>query len=131
MAKLAAAANNNEMAETGDIVSTNDEKIDKLFQYLLSETEELEDYSVPLDKKKDIITNIEFVLTRIRFLVINELNRVDFTMNEKDKAGLLNDSIKKKFSNRKNFLGSLNNRLNDIREDLNLIEKTMYYNYKY
>lgn len=131
MAKLASNNNNDQMATLTDMVIAKDEKLEQLMQRLVSETEGLEDSDKPLSEKNEIIVGIVFLITRLRFLVVDELSRMDFDTNRKEKDNTMTDSIKKKFSTRRTFLYAMNSRLNDIREDLNLIEKTFYYNNRY
>lgn len=131
MAKLASNNNNDQMATLTDMVIAKDEKLEELMQRLVSETEGLEDSDKPLSEKNEIIVGIVFLITRLRFLVVDELSRMDFDTNRKERDNTLTDSIKKKFSTRRTFLYAMNSRLNDIREDLNLIEKTFYYNNRY
>lgn len=131
MAKLASNNNNDQMATLTDMVIAKDEKLEQLMQRLVSETEGLEDSDKPLSEKNEIIVGIVFLITRLRFLVVDELSRMDFDTNRKERDNTMTDSIKKKFSTRRTFLYAMNSRLNDIREDLNLIEKTFYYNNRY
>lgn len=131
MAKLASNNNNDQMATLTDMVIAKDEKLEQLMQRLVSETEGLEDSDKPLSEKNEIIVGIVFLITRLRFLVVDELSRMDFDTYRKERDNTMTDSIKKKFSTRRTFLYAMNSRLNDIREDLNLIEKTFYYNNRY
>ena len=125
-------ATNDVMSDMNDIIIDKTDKLMELFDRLVSETEGLEDYDMPIKKKNELITNVEYILSRLRFLVTDELCRIDYVMASMEKNALAQEKtqeqIRKKFSNRKNFLCNMNNRLNDIREDLSLIEKTYYYN---
>lgn len=131
MAGLNTNNNENDQMLLNKLVVAKDEKLEELMARLVSETEGLEDGDKPLSEKNEIIVSIVFLITRLRFLIVDELSRLDFDINKKEYDGVFTDSLKKKFGNRRAFLYNMNNRLNDIREDLNLVEKTFYYNNRY
>jgi len=107
-----------------------DENIDALFARLVSDTKELENANFTIVKKNDIITNIEFIIARLRFLIIDELKRVEFGLSNFENSKE-EEKYKVWFTKRKTYLNNLNGKLNEIREDLSLIQKSIYYNYKY
>jgi hypothetical protein len=131
MAGLNTSNNENDQMLLNKLVVAKDEKLEELMARLVSETEGLEDGDKSLSEKNEMIVGIVFLITRLRFLIVDELSRLDFDINKKECDGVFTDSLKKKFGNRRAFLYNMNNRLNDIREDLNLVEKTFYYNNRY
>ena len=116
--------------EFNELRKAKDENIDALFARLVSDTSELENANVTIAKKNDIITNIEFIIARLRFLIIDELKRVEFGLSNFENSKE-EEKYKVWFTKRKTYLNNLNGKLNEIREDLSLIQKSVYYNYKY
>ena len=108
-----------------------DDKIGELFDRLVEDTNDLEDSSLSLAKKNDIVTNAVFILARLRFIIVNETRTVDYAIGKIENDSTIPIYIKGMFSKRKSYLTNLNMKLNDIREDLSLIEKTFYYNNRY
>lgn len=123
--------NNNALTQLKGYADDKDNKINELFERLVTDTENLESYDTPMSKKNDTLTNIEYIFTRLRFVLADEMRRVDYSLNKIDNDSTIPATIKGFFTRRKAYLGSLNSRLNEIREDLSLVQKTVYYNYKY
>ena len=132
MATLA-TNNNNDSALTNlkEFADEKDNKINELFERLVNDTVKLEYSEIPMNVKNDILTNVEYIFTRLRFVLADEMRRVDYSLNKIDNDSSVPATIKGFFTKRKNYLGGLNSRLNEIREDLSLVQKTVYYNYRY
>jgi len=119
---------NNEVAER--LVRLSDErdkkesKINELFTVLVDGTQELEILDLSTSEKYDILITHEYLLTRLRFLVADELRRIDFALSNDQ---ILSGQEKTFYTKRKTYLLSVNARLNEIREDLNVLQKTTYF----
>ena len=122
---------NNALTQLKEFAETKDKKINELFERLVSDTEKLEYSEIPMNVKNDILTNVEYIFTRLRFVLADEMRRVDYSLNKIDNDSTIPATFKGFFTRRKTYLGGLNSRLNEIREDLSLVQKTVYYNYKY
>ena len=128
--------NNNEndvnaLTQLKDFADDKDKKINELFERLVNDTVKLEHSEIPMNVKNDVLTNVEYIFTRLRFVLADEMRRVDYSLNKIDNDSSVPATIKGFFTKRKTYLGGLNSRLNEIREDLSLVQKTVYYNYRY
>lgn len=98
-----------------------DERINSLLDKLVNDTQMLEE-DIPSGKKYEIILANEYLLTRLRFVVADEMMRVEHALVIEN-----NDvPIKAYFTKRKNYLMSVNQRLLEIREDLNVLSRMTY-----
>lgn len=128
MAKLNNADTNDNcsvyISEVQQIAAQKDEKIKELYERLVIDTAELEG-KISLSAKQTIIIGVEFLIARLRFLISEELRFLEYQQNFPDDS---NKYLQTFFSKRKSYLSALYGRINDIRGDLELIEKTFYYN---
>lgn len=99
-------------------------KIAELFGMLVDGTENFEDIELPTTEKYDILITHEYLLTRVRILIADELRRIDFALSNEQ---VLSGQEKAFYNKRKTYLLSVNTRLNEIREDLNVLQKTTYF----
>ena len=99
-------------------------KINELFEAIIAGTEEFEDLDMSATEKYDILISHEYLLTRLRLLIADELRRLDFALAH---DSVLSAQEKGFMTKRKNYLITVNTRLNDIREDLNTLQKTTYF----
>lgn len=99
-------------------------KIAELFGVLVDGTENFEDIELPTTEKYDILITHEYLLTRVRILIADELRRIDFALSNEQ---VLSGQEKAFYNKRKTYLLSVNARLNEIREDLNVLQKTTYF----
>lgn len=99
-------------------------KINELFNALIEGTENFEDLELSTGEKYDTLITYEYLLTRLRFLTADELRRIDFALSNEN---ILKGQEKAFYTKRKTYLLSVNARLNEIREDLNVLQKTTYF----
>ena len=99
-------------------------KINELFNALIEGTENFEDLELSTSEKYDTLINYEYLLTRLRFLVADELRRIDFALSN---DAVLKGQEKVFYTKRKTYLMSVNVHLTEIREDLNVLQKTTYF----
>lgn len=99
-------------------------KIAELFGVLVDGTENFEDIELPTTEKYDVLITHEYLLTRVRILIADELRKIDFALSNEQ---VLSGQEKAFYNKRKTYLLSVNARLNDIREDLNVLQKTTYF----
>lgn len=99
-------------------------KIDELFEIIVNGTEEFEDIDLSATEKYDILISHEYVLTRLRLLIADELRRIEYILSN---DSVLSTQEKVFLTKRKNYLLVVNTRLNEIREDLNTLQKTTYF----
>ena len=104
--------------------SVKESKINKLFNMLVEGTQNFEDLELSTTEKYDTLITYEYLLTRLRFLVADELRRIDFALSNEQ---VLSGQEKAFYNRRKTYLLSVNARLNDIREDLNVLQRTTYF----
>lgn len=126
MAKLNNADTNDKsvyLAEIKSIMAQKDERINKLYECLVNGTAGLEE-NVPIATKLSIINNIEFLIARLRFVISEELRFLEYQLTLSDDEKFLQTL----FSKRKSYLSAIYGKINDMRSDLELIEKTSYYN---
>lgn len=99
-----------------------DQKIDALFSKLISDTELLESDELSSHKKYELVLANEYLLTRLRFLIADEMIKVEHGLSIE-----INETAVKAFYNkRKGYLAVVNQRLLEIREDLNVLSKITY-----
>ena len=111
-----------------DLIAQKDERINNLFERLLKDTDGLEDSTLSLSKKNDIVVGVEFIVARLRFILCEELRFIEQTLVTLDGSDGAQKQVQTIFSKRKTYLLSIYGKVNDMREDLSLIEKTIYYN---
>lgn len=99
-------------------------KINELFTMLVDGTQNFEDIELSTTEKYDTLITYEYLLTRLRFLVADELRKIDFALSNEQ---VLSGQEKAFYNKRKTYLLAVNARLNDIREDLNILQKTTYF----
>ena len=104
--------------------SVKESKINELFNMLVEGTQNFEDLELSTTEKYDTLITYEYLLTRLRFLVADELRRIDFALSNEQ---VLSGQEKAFYNRRKTYLLSVNARLNDIREDLNVLQRTTYF----
>lgn len=104
--------------------SKKESKINELFETIINGTEEFENIDSSANDKYDILITHEYVLTRLRFLIADELRRIEFALSN---DSVLSTQEKVFITKRKNYLLVVNTRLNEIREDLNTLQKTTYF----
>lgn len=96
----------------------NDDKINELF----SEIEDLIDKSHDTDSKKiDILISTEYLVTKIRTIVTTEQLRVNQLL-----VSEATEVVKAIFKQRNTYLGIVNQRLNELREDASTIQKLIH-----
>lgn len=102
-----------------------DKRINVLFDELNEQTVKLEDTNKTVYERYEVVVNFEYLLVRLRFIVNDELKRIDYalTMSE-DVSSIL--AIKSFFTKRKQYLIALTARLNEMREDLNVTQRSFY-----
>lgn len=111
-----------------DLIAQKDERINNLFERLVKDTDGLEDSTLSLSKKNDIVVGVEFIVARLRFILCEELRFIEQTLVTLDGSDGAQKQVQTIFSKRKTYLLSIYGKVNDMREDLSLIEKTIYYN---
>lgn len=99
-------------------------KINELYNLLVEGTETFEDLDVSVTEKYDILINHEYLLTRVRILIADELRKIDFALSNDN---VLKGQEKIFYTKRKTYLMSVNTHLTEIREDLNVLQKTTYF----
>ena len=99
-------------------------KINELFETIINGTQEFEDLDMSPTEKYDVLIAHEYLLTRLRLLIADELRRLDFALSNE---AVLSTAEKVFVTKRKNYLLTVNTRLNEIREDLNTLQKTTYF----
>lgn len=96
----------------------NDDKINELF----SKIEDLIDKSHDSDSKKiDILISTEYLVTKIRTIVITEQLQVNQLLTSET-----TEVVKAIFKQRNTYLGIVNQRLNELREDASTIQKLIH-----
>lgn len=96
----------------------NDDKINELF----SKIEDLIDKSHDTDSKKiDILISTEYLVTKIRTIVTTEQLRVNQLL-----VSEATEVVKAIFKQRNTYLGIVNQRLNELREDASTIQKLIH-----
>lgn len=124
------------LPEIGDALASlkhaadeKDKRMNTLFDEISKLTAPLEDMDMSTVKKYEVIMNSEYLLVRLRFLVNDEMKSIEYSLNmSEDITNIL--AIKSFFTKRKQYLISLQSRLNEIREDLNVLQRS-YYNFKF
>jgi len=120
--------NVNEVEAIRHIAAQKDNHLDELYNTMLAMTDVLEDMELPLSKKNETILNVEYLVVRIRFLINDEVKRIDRALQTDEVKGKL--AVKTEFTKRKQYLLGLVARLNEIREDMNTLSRS-YYNLKF
>ena len=104
--------------------NVKESKINELFNALVEGTADFEDMDCPLTVKYEILITHEYIMTRLRILISDELRKIDFALSNEQ---VLSGQEKSFYNKRKTYLLAVNARLNDIREDLNVLQKTTYF----
>lgn len=99
-------------------------KINELYNALVSGTENFENLELSVSEKYDTLITYEYLLTRVRILLSDELRRIDFALSNES---ILKGQEKAFYTKRKTYLMSVNTHLTEIREDLNVLQKTTYF----
>ena len=86
---------------------TKEAKIAELFDMLVDGTENFEDIELPTTEKYDTLITHEYLLTRLRILVGDELRRIDFALSNEQ---VLSGQEKAFYNKRKTYLLSVNAR---------------------
>lgn len=118
---MATLADNSVVARLQSEQYKKDERINSLLEKLINDTQELEE-NVPANKKYDIILATEYLLTRLRFVVADELIKVEHALVIENNEV----AVKAYFTKRKSYLMIVNQRLLEIREDLNVLSRMTY-----
>lgn len=125
---MTTTTNVNEVDAIRQIAAQKDNHLDELYNTMLAMTDVLEDMDLPLSKKNETILNVEYLVVRIRFLINDEVKRIDRALQTDEVKGKL--AVKTEFTKRKQYLLGLVARLNEIREDMNTLSRS-YYNLKF
>lgn len=126
MATITATITKEEALENLQVFARErDERINKLFDDILEHTATLEDSNLNSVKKYECIMETEYLFTRIRIMVNDELKRIDYALTMGDDVSSIL-SIKSFFTKRKQYLLSVVSRLNETREDMNVIQRSFY-----
>ena len=125
---MTTTTNVNEVDAIRQIAAQKDNHLDELYNTMLAMTDVLEDMELPLSKKNETILNVEYLVVRIRFLINDEVKRIDRDLQTDEVKGKL--AVKTEFTKRKQYLLGLVARLNEIREDMNTLSRS-YYNLKF
>lgn len=125
---MTTTTNVNEVEAIRQIAAQKDNHLDELYNTMLAMTDVLEDMELPLSKKNETILNVEYLVVRIRFLINDEVKRIDRALQTDEVKGKL--AVKTEFTKRKQYLLGLVARLNEIREDMNTLSRS-YYNLKF
>ena len=125
---MTTTTNVNEVDAIRQIAAQKDNHLDELYNTMLAMTDVLEDMELPLSKKNETILNVEYLVVRIRFLINDEVKRIDRALQTDEVKGKL--AVKTEFTKRKQYLLGLVARLNEIREDMNTLSRS-YYNLKF
>jgi len=125
---MTTTTNVNEVEAIRHIAAQKDNHLDELYNTMLAMTDVLEDMELPLSKKNETILNVEYLVVRIRFLINDEVKRIDRALQTDEVKGKL--AVKTEFTKRKQYLLGLVARLNEIREDMNTLSRS-YYNLKF
>lgn len=99
-------------------------KINELYNALVDGTENFENLELSVSEKYDTLITYEYLLTRVRILLSDELRRIDFALSNES---ILKGQEKAFYTKRKTYLMSVNTHLTEIREDLNVLQKTTYF----
>ncbi len=125
---MTTTTNVNEVEAIRQIAAQKENHLDELYNTMLAMTDVLEDMELPLSKKNETILNVEYLVVRIRFLINDEVKRIDRALQTDEVKGKL--AVKTEFTKRKQYLLGLVARLNEIREDMNTLSRS-YYNLKF
>lgn len=108
-------------------IRKNDIEYKKLFERLKECSDILDEITIDKKKKMETMAEIEFVFTKLRMSITNEMVNIKSIISDKD--FLSNKSLLQyvaMFKTRETTLNTYNLRLNEIREDMNVFQKFMW-----
>lgn len=101
-------------------------KVDRILQGMFNELDDslevLRDEKLSLSEKFDVLVGAEYLLTRIRSRVLRELAGVQSVMSSPTTSPV----IDKLFKDRYNTVILFCQRLNELREDMSVIQRSMW-----
>lgn len=104
------------------VLSAFDKKnkeIEDLFQRIEQDTDSLLDKDV--DRNYETVLKIEFILVKLRIVVSHELSLVKMAINSEIPTAVLTA-----FKKREQLLLSLVQRLNELRDDITTVQRSIY-----
>lgn len=104
-----------------DKFADQDTMINSLFVQLDTELDKLGDLSRSRSDKNDVVLESEYLLTRLRSKLLVELSSIQKVLNSVSNAGAT-----KLFKERLNMVMVYLGRLNDLRADFEVIQRTRY-----
>lgn len=104
-----------------DKFADQDTMINSLFVQLDTELDKLGDPSRSRSDKNDVVLESEYLLTRLRSKLLVELSSIQKVLNSVSNAGAT-----KLFKERLNMVMVYLGRLNDLRADFEVIQRTRY-----
>lgn len=104
------------------VLSAFDKKnkeIEDLFQRIEQDTDSLLDKDV--DRNYETVLKVEFILVKLRIVVSHELSLVKMAINSEIPTAILTA-----FKKREQLLLSLVQRLNELRDDITTVQRSIY-----
>lgn len=104
------------------VLSAFDKKnkeIEDLFQRIEQDTDSLLDKDV--DRNYETVLKVEFILVKLRIVVAHELSLVKMAINSEIPTAVLTA-----FKKREQLLLSLVQRLNELRDDITTVQRSIY-----
>lgn len=104
------------------VLSAFDKKnkeIEDLFQRIEQDTDSLLDKDV--DRNYETVLKVEFILVKLRIVVSHELSLVKMAINSEIPTAVLTA-----FKKREQLLLSLVQRLNELRDDITTVQRSIY-----
>lgn len=105
------------------LMDTKDENYTKIWEKIVEETEGLNgDEALTMKRKYELIISVEFLLVRLRLLVSAEQIKVKEILNSNNTP----PDWYKPFKERDVYLATFHQKLMEIREDISVLQKTVY-----
>lgn len=92
------------------------------FEELEQALEVLGSSDLSLQQKFDVVIDSEYLITRLRSKVLLELSRIQSVMSNPTNS----ETINRQFKERYNSVISTCQRLNELREDFSVVQRSMY-----
>lgn len=92
------------------------------FEELDQALQSLSDSDLTIQQKFDIVIDAEYLIVRVRSKVLLELSRIQSVMSSPTNS----EAVNRQFKDRYNTVISTCQRLNELREDFSVVQRSMY-----